>query len=752
MTDKVISSDSVGTVVSLTGQAQAISEDGMRDLSQGSPVFQGDEILTSHGSFLEIDFIDETSFSQGEDSRSKINDYVYNPDDSDGSNLLLEMTKGVFRTVTGEIAKQNPDNFNLKSPMALIGIRGTVVNSDIQEGFEKIGVETIGAGHVLVIQDAQGNIQFISDSLKILEILQGQPLGTARDMTRQELDNFQHRAPNSIDLDIDRQDDLDSLLEAAEAEAAAESASEAAANATAEAEDAAEALQDAQESGDPEAIAEAQDAVEKATEAAEEAQEIMIAAQDTAEKLSAETQLSNEFNWSGETGSATVLGLIEVNDQGEISFYEADDSTGTGNINADQEEQEDNLEDNVPPIAVNDSGETDEGTALTLEVLSNDYDPDDDVLSIDSVGQGSHGIVETNGSNIKYTPEAGYIGSDSFTYTVVDGHGGSATASVSITVNPVNAPPVAVNDSGETDEDTALTLEVLSNDYDPDDDVLSIDSVGQGGHGIVETNGSNIKYTPEAGYIGSDSFTYTVVDGHGGSATASVSITVNPVNAPPVAVNDSGETDEDTALTLEVLSNDYDPDDDVLSIDSVGQGGHGIVETNGSNIKYTPEAGYIGSDSFTYTVVDGHGGSATASVSISVNPVNAPPVAVNDSGETDEDTALTLEVLSNDYDPDDDVLSIDSVGQGGHGIVETNGSNIKYTPEAGYIGSDSFTYTVVDGHGGSATASVSISVNPVNAPPVAVNDSGETNEDTSLTLEVLSNDYADIEQTYSGEI
>ena len=645
MTDKVISSDSVGTVVSLTGQAQAISEDGMRDLSQGSPVFQGDEILTSHGSFLEIDFIDETSFSQGEDSRSKISDYVYNPDDSDGSNLLLEMTKGVFRAVTGEIAKQNPDNFNLKSPMALIGIRGTVVNSDIQEGFEKIGVETIGAGHVLVIQDAQGNIQFISDSLKILEILQGQPLGTARDMTRQELDNFQHRAPNSIDLDIDRQDDLDSLLEAAEAEAAAESASEAAANATAEAEDAAEALQDAQESGDPEAIAEAQDAMEKATEAAEEAQEIMIAAQDTAEKLSAETQLSNEFNWNGETGPATVLGLIEVNDQGEIHFYEADDSTGTGNINADQEEQEDNLEDNSAPVAVNDSGETDEGTALTLEVLSNDYDPDDDVLSIDSVVQGSHGSVETNGSNITYTPEAGYIGSDSFTYTVVDGHGGSGTASVIITVNPVNDSPVAVNDSGETDEGTALTLEVLSNDYDPDDDVLSIDSVVQGSHGSVETNGSNITYSPEAGYIGSDSFTYTVVDGHGGSATASVIITVNPVNDSPVAVNDSGETDEGTALTLEVLSNDYDPDDDVLSIDSVVQGSHGSVETNGSNIKYSPEAGYIGSDSFTYTVVDGHGGSGTASVIITVNPVNAPPVAVNDSGETDEGTALTLEVL-----------------------------------------------------------------------------------------------------------
>jgi len=105
MADNAISTP-VGEVVNLTGQAQVVSEAGIRDLSLGSPIFQGDEIITRHGSQLEIDFIDESSFSQGENSRSQINSYVYNPDDADGSNLLLEMTKGVFRTVTGEIAKQ----------------------------------------------------------------------------------------------------------------------------------------------------------------------------------------------------------------------------------------------------------------------------------------------------------------------------------------------------------------------------------------------------------------------------------------------------------------------------------------------------------------------------------------------------------------------------------------------------------------------------------------------------------------------
>ncbi len=749
MADQSISSTPVGEVANLTGQAQAISDAGIRNLSLGSPVFQGDEIITGHGSQLEVDFIDETSFSQGEDSRSKINSYVYTPDDAEGSNFLFEMTKGVFRTVTGEIAKQNPDNFNLKSPMALIGIRGTVVNSDIQKGFEKIGVETIGAGHVLVIQDIQGNIQFINDPLKILEILQGQPLGTARDMTRQELVDFQNTAPNSIDLDLDRLENLDSLLDAAEAEAAAEKAAEAAANAASEADEAAAALQAAQESGDPDAIADAQEAAEKAADAADEAEEIWIAAQAEAEEKSAEIVKNNEinnnvFDTHSVRTQGTVLGLIEVDDQGKISFYEAENSTENDTLNSDQESQGDvveNPEHNNAPVAEDDSGVTSENTPITLDVLANDHDPDEDALNIDSVSQGSHGSVVNNGSDITYTPDEGYSGSDSFTYTVDDGKGGSDTATVRITVNPVNDAPVAEDDSGVTSENTPITLDVLANDHDPDEDALNIDSVSQGSHGSVVNNGSDITYTPDEGYSGSDSFTYTVDDGKGGSDTATVSITVNPVNDAPVAEDDSGVTSENTPITLDVLANDHDPDEDALNIDSVSQGSHGSVVNNGSDITYTPDEGYSGSDSFTYTVDDGKGGSDTATVSITVNPVNDAPVAEDDSGITSENTPITLDVLANDHDPDEDALNIDSVSQGSHGSVVNNGSDITYTPDEGYSGSDSFTYTVDDGKGGSDTATVSITVNPVNDAPVAEDDSGVTSEDTPITLDVLANDH-----------
>src|SRR5205807_521693 len=138
----------------------------------------------------------------------------------------------------------------------------------------------------------------------------------------------------------------------------------------------------------------------------------------------------------------------------------------------------------------------------------------------------SHGSLslQSDGS-FTYSPTPGYRGSDSFTYKANDGMVNNNTVTVTIAVN--NNPPVATNDNAYTPQDTAATIAVLTNDPDPDNDPLTITDVSQGAHGDVAIVGSQVQYTPHVGYLGTDSFTYTISDGYGGTASATVTVTVS---------------------------------------------------------------------------------------------------------------------------------------------------------------------------------------------------------------------------------
>lgn len=299
-----------------------------------------------------------------------------------------------------------------------------------------------------------------------------------------------------------------------------------------------------------------------------------------------------------------------------------------------------------------------------------------------------------------------------------------------------NSAPMAVDDDGVTDEDTAVTLDILANDSDPNGDPLTIDSVTQPANGVVSNNGNNVTYTPTLNFNGTDVFTYTINDGTGGQDTALVTLTVNPVNDAPVANDDSGVTDEDTAVLINVLSNDSDVDGDSLIVDSVTQGSNGTVTNNGSDVTYTPDANFNGSDVFTYNVSDGNDGLDTAVVSVTIQAVNDAPVANDDAAMTDENTAVTIPVLTNDTDIDGDSLTVDSVTQGSNGSVINNGNDLTYTPNSGFSGSDVFTYTVSDSNGGSDTATVTVMVALGNTAPVA--DAGgpyTVNEGQSVMLD-----------------
>jgi len=276
---------------------------------------------------------------------------------------------------------------------------------------------------------------------------------------------------------------------------------------------------------------------------------------------------------------------------------------------------------NADPVA-NDDGLTIQrnSSGVVIDVLANDTDDDEgDVLTIESTTQASNGTVVNNGTVLTYVPNSGFIGTDSFTYTVSDGEGGSATATVNITV--VNIAPVAADDSVSVESGEAADIQVLNNDSDEDGSSLTIISVSQPANGQVTINNDGtVTYVSNAGYEGSDSFTYTISDGDGGESTATVSVTVLSPNNAPVANDDAYFTTMNNPVTINPLDNDSDPDGDVLTLVSVNTDGSlgTVIDINADGtITYVPPADWCGLDSFTYTITDGRV-EVTATVTIEV--------------------------------------------------------------------------------------------------------------------------------------
>lgn len=206
---------------------------------------------------------------------------------------------------------------------------------------------------------------------------------------------------------------------------------------------------------------------------------------------------------------------------------------------------------------------------------------------------------------------------DLVTYGVLD----LGAAMESIT-SSTNDPPNAVSDFATVNEDESIAVSVLANDSDPDGDTLNLQSYDQPANGTVSDNGSVITYTPSANFNGTDSFNYTINDGNGNTDTATVFVTINAVNDSPLANDDQANTDEDVPVDVNVIANDSDIDGDSLFISSLSQPSNGSVVDNGDGtVTYTPNSGYFGSDSFTYTVSDGEL-TDTATVNLTINEVS----------------------------------------------------------------------------------------------------------------------------------
>jgi VCBS repeat-containing protein len=450
---------------------------------------------------------------------------------------------------------------------------------------------------------------------------------------------------------------------------------------------------------------------------------------------------------------------------------------------------------NDAPVAVNDVFSTPEDTPVTFDPRANDSDIDGNALTITQINgaaitvgvpvtvTGGTVTLNANGT-LTFAPALNYNGSPSFSYTVSDGTT-TATATVNGTVTPVNDAPVARDDMLATTENTSINGSVLiSNgngaDSDPDGDPLTVSAVngvaGAVGSAVAGSNGGSFtiaangsySFVPgtafddlAAGQTRTTSVTYTISDGQGGTSTATVTVTVAGQNDAPVAVNDVFSTPEDTPVTFDPRANDSDIDGNALTITQINgaaitvgvpvtvTGGTVTLNANGT-LTFAPALNYNGSPSFSYTVSDGTT-TATATVNGTVTPVNDAPVAAGDNVTIVEDTPFTFDPRGNDSDIDGDPLNITqingvNIASGGSVVIEggtvtlnANGT-LTVSPAANYNGPISFTYTISDGAGGGASATVSGTVTPVNDAPVAIADVVELTEDGSATFDPRAND------------
>jgi gliding motility-associated-like protein len=413
---------------------------------------------------------------------------------------------------------------------------------------------------------------------------------------------------------------------------------------------------------------------------------------------------------------------------------------------------------NCAPIAVRDVYSNCAGTTITGNILTNDLDPSGNGIQISLphvCGPFSGSISVNSGGAFTYTPPVSFNGVDSICYKVCNANFPTIcdTGIAVFDFTCVNLPPVAVDDNYNTNEDTPVSGNVTTNDYDPDGGILTVNTTPtcnpQHGAVTLAANGA-FTYTPVANYNGLDTFCYSVCDN--GSpvkcATATVVITVIPVNDPPVVPDSTVTTPEDTPFTVCLPVSDVEVTTQSHSVNICGSPVHGTL-TAGPTVNnplvprtlcltYSPAANFNGADSMCFIVCD-NGSPAkcdTTHVYVNVTPVNDPPIAVNDNYTTTEDATINATtgtgVRVNDNDNADgnpvgtlavSTTPVVNTTNGTLTINDTTGA-FTYVPNANFSGTDSFQYRVCDNGTPRPpkcdTATAYITITPVNDPPVVV--------------------------------
>lgn len=384
------------------------------------------------------------------------------------------------------------------------------------------------------------------------------------------------------------------------------------------------------------------------------------------------------------------------------------------------------------PIAENQNSSTSEDTPLEVILAATDIDLD--TLEFLITEPPTHGILTGIGSVILYTPNANHHGPDSFQFIASDAEGSSSPATITLNVVPVNDIPAAKTASVETLEDSAVPLMLEALDADLDE--LSYQVIELPSHGVLIGAGPSLTYLPYPDFNGQDSFRFVASDGTATSPPASIVITVQPVNDAPSASPQSLTLAEDTSAAITLTGEDVE--DDLLSFMILIQPSHGSLAGSPPNIIYTPAPDYHGPDLFRYVASDGSSSSPATTVTISVSPQNDAPIAIDGIMQTLEDTPAAITLQASDIDAD--LLTFVVKTSPSHGQLSGLAPNLVYIPESNFSGQDMFSFEVTDASGERSSASISISILPVNDAPFSETQSLETQEETPLSIHLSAND------------
>ncbi|HBC0006881.1 TPA: tandem-95 repeat protein, partial [Vibrio parahaemolyticus] len=461
-----------------------------------------------------------------------------------------------------------------------------------------------------------------------------------------------------------------------------------------------------------------------------------------------------------DTNNGPANGTVSVNPDGSVTYTPNDNYHGadsftyivtSGGVSESTTVNVDVTPVNDAPMAKDDIATTQEDTAVTIDVLSNDSDMDGDKLSIQSASvPEAQGKVEIVEGKLVFTPSENFNGDAKITYTITDGQL-TDEAKVTVTVNPVNDAPIIKVEAVESITEDAVSTDTVvatltARDTDTPEDQLTV-SLENNSNGYFVLVGDEVKLT-QAGVdaVNNDelnlkdlTISASVSDGVNPTASDSDSLVVNRVNDAPTVEN---------AIADQVLSEDFDAytidlnevfKDSDSSLEFSVSGNNSIQISIVSGVAtITPTADWNGKETITFTAKDPSGESVSQTVNFTVASVAD---IVADKATVVEDTPTIIKVLGNDtFEGDGKVVSLDANNGPANGTVSVNpDGSVTYTPNDNYHGADSFTYIVTSG-GVSESTTVEVNVTPVNDAPVAKNDISTTQEDTAVTIDVLSND------------
>ena len=448
-------------------------------------------------------------------------------------------------------------------------------------------------------------------------------------------------------------------------------------------------------------------------------------------------------------------GASEETEGAEVEQVEDSDAEEVDE--ADGERDQDDV--NQPPVAEPDEAAARQGRPVVVPVLANDSDPDGDVILVESVEpvRASIGVVTAtrDGLQVQFTPQAGFVGTVDFLYTISDGRGGTATATVTVAVNPdddsLNRPPEAGTDLARTSGTSPVSLNVLDNDSDPDgDSILLAEAVVEEGRVDFSADG-RITYFPDAANRGGEvAVSYTVKDERGLAATGRLRVLLRPEdsNQPPDARNDAVTVRQGQIARLNLLHNDSDPDGDPLRLASLPVR-QDIFVTHDGDMLFDATGMEVGVIRDGYGITDG-ALLDEAQIRIDVLPElpdqNQPPVAVRDDVIIARGQTRTVRVITNDGDPDGDVIAVTALSDppAGFTVQQISPEFLRITALPNAPDSAQFLYFVSDGKAAPTAASVVLTVTadaPANQSPVARPDVLEMRPGLPAVAAVLVNDF-----------